>query len=53
MDEHPITGSFGNTIGRFYTNDIFNGKDFIVFYQWDVTNAQYPKWSQAFSIDKG
>lgn len=53
MDENPVTGSFDNGIGKFYTNDVFNGIPILVLYQWDATNAQHPKWSQAFSADNG
>lgn len=53
MDEHPVTGSFENGIGKFYTNDIFSEKEIVVLYQWDAVNPQQPIWSQAFSVDKG
>lgn len=53
MDEKPVTGSFENKVGKFYANDIFNGKEIIVLYQWDATNSEHPKWSQAFSTDNG
>ncbi len=53
MDEKPVTGSFENKVGKFYAKDIFNGKEIIVLYQWDATNSEHPKWSQAFSTDNG
>ena len=53
MDEKPVTGSFENKLGRFYTNDIFNEKEIVVVYQWDATNPDHPNWSQAFSTDNG
>jgi hypothetical protein len=53
MDEKPVTGSFENGLGKFYTNDIFDGKEILVIYQWDATNLEHPKWSQAFSTDNG
>ncbi len=53
MDEKPVTGSFENKLGRFYTNDIFNEKEIVVVYQWDATNPDHPNWSQAFSPDNG
>lgn len=53
MDEKPVTGSFENGIGKFYTNDIFNDTKIMVIYQWDATNAENPKWSQAFSTNNG
>lgn len=53
IDEHPVTGSFENGIGKFYAKDTFNGKDIIVIYQWNATNPRQPIWSQAFSDDNG
>lgn len=53
MDQHPVTGSFENGIGKFYANDKFGGKDILVIYQWDATNPNQPIWSQAFSVDRG
>lgn len=53
MDQHPVTGSFENGIGKFYAIDTFLNKPIIVLYQWDVTDLQQPKWSQAFSVDDG
>ena len=53
MDEHPVTGSFENGLGKFYANDVFNEKEIVVLYQWDTANPDHPKWSQAFSTDHG
>jgi hypothetical protein len=53
MDEHPVTGSFENKIGKLYANDTFNGKPVVVLYQWDATDPAHPKWSQASSQDNG
>jgi hypothetical protein len=53
MDQHPVTGSFENGLGKFYAKDSFNGKDIVVLYQWDATNPKQPIWSQAFSADNG
>ncbi|HEV7783509.1 MAG TPA: hypothetical protein VGO58_19680 [Chitinophagaceae bacterium] len=53
MDQHPVTGSFENGVGKFYTKDVFNGKDIIMLYQWDATKPERPIWSQAFSEDNG
>ncbi len=49
----PQVGSFEDNIGKFYAKDVFEGKDIIVLYQWDKTNADVPTWSQAFSADNG
>jgi hypothetical protein len=53
MDEKPVTGSFKNGIGKFYTNNVFNETEILVIYQWDTSNPIHPIWSQAFSIDNG
>jgi hypothetical protein len=53
MDQHPVTGSFENQVGKFFANDLFNDKPIIVLYKWDATDPQHPKWSQAFSADGG
>jgi hypothetical protein len=53
MDQHPVTGSFEKGVGKFYAQDTFDGKEILVIYQWDATDANKPKWSQAFSIDNG
>lgn len=53
MDEHPVTGSFENGVGKLYANASFNGRPIVVLYQWDATNPSHPKWSQAFSDDAG
>ncbi len=53
MDEHPVTGSFENGVGKFYANDLFDGKEIVMLYQWEASNPLQPRWSQAFSADKG
>jgi hypothetical protein len=53
MDEHPVTGSFENGVGKFYANDVFNEREIVVLYQWEALNPKQPKWSQAFSMDDG
>lgn len=53
MDEHPVSGSFENKIGKFYASDHFEGRPIIMLYQWDATNPEHPVWSQAFSDDNG
>ncbi len=49
----PVVGSFYNKIGYFFTKDVFDGKNILVAFRWDVTNAVKPIWSQAFSADNG
>jgi hypothetical protein len=49
----PQIGSFDQTVGRFYARDAFEGKEIIIVYKWDKTDALVPAWSQAFSTDNG
>ena len=51
--ETPVVGSFENSIGQFYSTDIFNGRKIMVVYQWDKSDTENPVWSQAFSEDNG
>lgn len=53
MDQHPVSGSFENKVGKLYAKDSFNGKPIVVLYQWDATDPDHPKWSQASSEDNG
>jgi hypothetical protein len=48
-----VSGSFDNNIAHFFTKDIFNGKEIVVVFRWDVRDKENPIWSQAFSEDKG
>jgi hypothetical protein len=49
----PVVGSFDNAIGHFFCKDVYNGKDVIVLFRWDMRDREHPVWSQAFSPDKG
>jgi hypothetical protein len=49
----PQIGSFDGNIGKFFAKDTFNGKEIIVQFLWDKTDANAPVWSQAFSADNG
>lgn len=51
--DKPVVGSFDGNIGRFYSRDMYEGKDIVVMFQWDKTNSAEPVWSQAFSDDNG
>lgn len=53
MDATPVSGSFHDGVGKFYAAVIRNNNPAIMLYQWDVTNKDQPKWSQAFSFDNG
>lgn len=48
-----VVGSFDHNIGHFFTKDIFNEKEIIVAFHWDVRDHENPIWSQAFSDDHG
>jgi len=49
----PVTGSFENNVGHFFTKDIFNDKNVIVVFRWDARDKDNPVWSQAMSDDNG
>ncbi|MDB5221476.1 MAG: hypothetical protein JWN83_143 [Chitinophagaceae bacterium] len=49
----PVVGSFDDTIAHFFTKDVFNGKEILVTFRWDIRDKENPIWSQAFSEDKG
>jgi len=49
----PVVGSFENNVGHFFAKDIFNGKNIIMVFRWDVRDKDHPIWSQAFSADNG
>lgn len=49
----PQVGSFDGNTGRFFARDVYNGKNIIVQFLWDASDADAPVWSQAFSADEG
>lgn len=49
----PQVGSFENSIGYFYSKDVFQDKEILVVFKWDKTKIDSPSWSQAFSTDNG
>jgi hypothetical protein len=49
----PVVGSFDDTVGHFFTKDVFKGKEILVTFRWDIRDKENPIWSQAFSEDKG
>jgi hypothetical protein len=49
----PVLGSFENNIAHFFTKDIYNDRDILVVFRWDVRDKENPIWSQAFSDDNG
>ena len=49
----PVVGSFENSIGHFFTKDVFKGKPILVVFRWDARDVNNPIWSQASSDDNG
>ena len=49
----PVVGSFENSIGHFFTKDLFKGKPILVVFRWDARDKNKPLWSQASSNDNG
>lgn len=49
----PVTGSFENKVGHFFSQDLINGKKVITVYRWDVRDIDHLLWSQALSEDDG
>lgn len=51
--DKPVVGSFENKVGHFFSKDIYENKDVIQAFRWDVRDEKNPVWSQAMSDDKG
>ena len=49
----PVKGEFLKGIGRFYAEDVFDGRAIKVRFQWMDILHETPKWDQAFSVDGG
>ncbi len=49
----PTVGSFEGDFGHFFAKDVFEEKEIIVVFRWDIRDKNNPIWSQAFSEDKG
>lgn len=49
----PVVGGFDNGVGRFYADDVFEGRPIRVRFQWSVPAGGVPHWEQAFSGDGG
>ncbi|MBP6532353.1 MAG: hypothetical protein KA285_03665 [Bacteroidia bacterium] len=49
----PVVGSFENSVGHFFTKDVFKGRPILVVFRWDVRDENNPVWSQASSDDNG
>jgi hypothetical protein len=49
----PVVGTFENGIGTFYADDALDGAPIRIRFQWFTTDAEKPRWEQAFSADGG
>ena len=49
----PVHGRFENGEGRFYGDDVDDGRPVKVVYVWNEITASSARWSQAFSYDDG
>ena len=53
MMGEPVHGRFENGVGRFYGDDLDDGRCVRVVFVWDQITATSARWSQAFSYDEG
>ena len=49
----PVVGGFSGGIGRFYSEDSYQGTPVKVRYTWSEITAGSARWDQAFSADGG
>lgn len=49
----PVVGEFHDGVGRFFANDVLIGVPIVVRFTWVASNANQPRWVQAFSADNG
>lgn len=49
----PVTGAFEEGVGLFYANDVLHGVPIKVRFKWCMSEANTPRWEQAFSADNG
>jgi len=49
----PVTGRFADSIGRFYSEEDYEGQPIICRYTWSEITANSARWDQAFSVDGG
>lgn len=49
----PVVGGFDSGVGRFYADDVFEGRPIRVRFLWSVAAGGVPHWEQAFSGDDG
>lgn len=49
----PVVGSFIESVGEFYADDVLNGVNIKVRFKWISLDPSKPRWEQAFSKDNG
>jgi hypothetical protein len=49
----PVTGSFADGTGTFYSSEEYNGAAITVRFIWSDITANSARWEQAFSTDDG
>ncbi len=49
----PVVGRFVNGVGKFFAEDVLNGKPIQVRFEWTQPESDAPRWEQAFSPDGG
>jgi hypothetical protein len=53
MDPPPVTGSFADGVGRFYCDQLLEGRPIRCRYTWSEITPTSARWDQAFSVDDG
>jgi hypothetical protein len=49
----PVIGRFDDGVGRFYADDILDGRPILLRFIWSRTDTATPRWEQAMSADDG
>lgn len=49
----PVIGHFEDGVGRFYADDMLDGRPIRLRFIWSRTDSASPRWEQAMSADDG